>query len=239
VFDHFLNYGNTSLYDGKIILAAAGCSAAQIASEASHPGIVRLTIDGNAADDEVVLQLGAGLDAGPFLLAANPLVFEAYIRVSAVTEAKWSWFVGLASGGSAGAAITDKMFADTTGAVYATQSFCGFQHLVAEGSALDAMYQLSGQTKVDGAVNTDLDTVHTVVAAAWVKVGFRFDPHPLRCSWYINGVEKCHIGATPVAAAAFPDTAYMQPTIGIKDIAGDAELTIDMDWWACAQEMAA
>ena len=235
--DDFLKYGNTSLYDGKIILAGSGCSVAQISSEAGRPGIIRATIDGNGANDEAVMQAGAGLDVGPFKAAGSELAFEACIRVSAITAAKWSWFVGLATGGAAGAAITKKMFADTSGAVYATQNFIGFQHLAAEGAALDAMYQASGKTKVDGAVNTDLDTIHTLVANAWVKLGIRYNAHPKRLSWYVDGVEKAHILESDIDADEFPDAAFLQPTIGVKDKAGDAALTIDMDWWAVAQQL--
>jgi hypothetical protein len=53
---------------------------------------VQLAIDGNAANDEAVLQWGRGLGA-PFLLANNDLVFECRL-VSAITAAKHSWAIG-------------------------------------------------------------------------------------------------------------------------------------------------
>lgn len=237
VFDDFLNFGNTSLYDGKILLAGGGCSVAQIASEANHPGIIRISMDGTQ-NDEGVIQLGAGLDVGPYKFASD-LAFEAYVRLSAngIVVNVASIFAGLATGGSAGAAITDKMFADTTPTLYATNDFVGFQHLYGETTALDAMYQASGQTKVDGAVNTNLDTIHTLVAATWVKLGFRYNHHPRRLAWFVDGVEVASITKTALDAAAFPDATYLQPTIGIKIGSGAAAVTLDIDWWGTAQAL--
>jgi hypothetical protein len=233
--DDFLKIPSTSLYDGYIRLATTGCSVAPISSEANHPGIVRLTIDGNAANDECVFQLGNGVDIGSFMCAHDGLAFEAYIRPSATTVSKWDWFIGLATGGAAGAAITDLLFIDTHAGVYATNDFIGFQKLYAESTALDGMYQASGVTKVDGAVNTDLDTIGTLVATTWIKVGLLYKPHPRRLSWFVDGVEMCHIDQAALDATSFPDATYLQPTFGAKDGAGNAGLTLDMDWWQCAQ----
>ena len=124
VQDDFTNFGTTSLYDGHIILATGtGTTLAQITSEADAKGIVRLLLDGDAANDEAVLQCGAGIDVGAFKLANKDLCFESRVRVDAITAAKWSWFIGLATGGATGAAITDKMFADTTGCSLCNELF--------------------------------------------------------------------------------------------------------------------
>lgn len=234
-YDDFLKVGNTSLYDGYIRLAGSGCSVAQITSEANHPGIVRISMDGTQ-NDEGVIQLGNGLDVGFFKFTAD-LAFEVYCRLSAngIVVNVASIFAGLASGGSAGVAITDKMFADTNPTVYATNDFVGFQHLYAETTALDAMYQATGVTKVDGAVNTDLDTIHTLVANTWVKLGFRYCNHPRKLTWYVDGEEVCSIGKTALDATSFPDAVFLQPTVGIKIGSGAAAVTLDIDWMACAQ----
>lgn len=234
--DHFLSFGTTSLYAGDLILVDATCTVAQITSEANHPGIIRAAIVGDTSEDEAVYQKGAALDVGPFMFASKRLCFEASVRVSAITAAKAEWFVGMATGGAAGAGITDKLFA-ANGAVYATNSFVGFQHLFAEAAPLDGMYQLSGQTKVDGAVNTDLDTIHTLEVDTWVKLGVQYEPMPKKLTWFVDGEAVASIGATALDAAAFPDAVYMQPTIGAKDEAGDLALNLDCDWWACAQEL--
>ena len=240
LFNHFIRFGNTSLYDGHILLqTGSGSTIAQITSEAAAPGIVRLSLDGDAANDETVLQVGNGLDVGPFILSSYDFVFEARVRFNsfALVADKNSHFIGMATGGAAGAAITDKMFADSTGALYGTNDFVGFQRLYAETTALDAMYQASGQTKVDGAVNTDLNAIETLVADTWVKLGLRYQATPRKLAWFVDGVEVCSIGKTALDAAAFPDATYLQPTIGAKDIAGSSatNMMLDIDWWAAAQ----
>jgi hypothetical protein len=234
-FDEFLKGSDTSLEDGYILLQTATGTVLQITSEDSAYGIRRLT---SAADnDEAVIQLGNGLDVGAFIMSKD-FTFEARVRVNAaaIVAGDHGFFVGMATGGASGTAIANQLF--TTGdAIYATANLIGFQHLVAESTALDAMYQTSGQTKVDGAVNTDLDTVHTLVAATWVKLGFRVTrTRPRRLEYYVNGVKVASIGETAIAAAAFPDaaTAFMQPTIGMRGV-DSTTATLDIDWIACAQ----
>lgn len=232
-FDDFLFHDTTSGDGyGKLLTSS---TIAQIASTAGVPGILRFNC--NADNDQAVLQGGNILDVGPYLLQKD-FAFECRVRMDAeaIVAGDHGYFIGMATGGSAGACVSDLLF--TTGdAIYATADFVGFQHLVAESTALDAMYQASGQTKVDGAVNTALDTVHTLVAATWVKLGFRFRAtRPRSLEWYVNGVLKARIGETAIAAAAFPDadTAFMQPTLGIRGV-DSTDMTIDMDWWAAAQ----
>jgi len=233
--EDFIRVGNTSLYDGLIRLQTATGTAIQIASEANHSGILRLT---SAADnDEAVIQLGNGLDVGPFRLQKD-FAFECCVRLNAaaIVAGDHGFFAGMWTGGASGGAIANLMF--TAGdAIYATANLVGFQHLVAESTALDAVYQASGQTKVDGAVDTDLDTVQTMVAGTWYKLGYRFSMMaPRRLEWYVDGVKVCEIGETAIAAAGFPDadTAFIQPTIGMRGV--DATTAyLDIDWMACAQ----
>lgn len=233
-YDDFLKVGDTTLEDGYIRLPTGTGTIIQIASESDAYGILRLT---SAADnDEAVIQLGNGLDVGALRLQTD-FVFETRVRINAagIVAGDHGFFAGMWTGGAAGGAIANLMF--TTGdAIYATANLVGFQHLVAESTALDAVYQASGQTKVDGAVNTNLDTVHTLVAATWVKLGFRFQAaRPRKLAWYVDGVEVCSIGETAVAAAAFPDAdaAFMQPTIGMRGVDATSAY-LDIDWLACA-----
>jgi hypothetical protein len=234
-YDDFLSFSETTLTDGYIHLETATGAIAQIASTATAPGIVRL--QSKADNDEAVIQLGNGLDVGAFRLQKD-FAFEARVRVDAemIVAGDHGFFVGMATGGAAGCAMANQLF--TTGdAIYGTADLVGFQKLAAESTALDAMYQASGQTKVDGAVDTDLDTVETLVADTWVKLGFRFTAgRPRKLEWFVNGVKEGEITETGVAAAAFPDadTAFMQPTIGVRG-ADAPDAYIDIDWWACAQ----
>lgn len=234
-YDDFLSFSETTLTDGYIHLQTATGTVVQIASEADAPGIVRLA--SLADNDETVLQLGNGLDVGAFRLQKD-FAFEARVRVNAaaIVAGDHGFFAGMWTGGAAGGAIANLMF--TTGdAIYATANLVGFQHLVGESTALDAVYQASGQTKVDGAVDTDLDTVETLVADTWVKLGFNFRAtKPRRMEWFVNGVKEAEILEGAVAAAAFPDAdaAFMQPTIGIRGVDATSAY-LDVDWMACAQ----
>jgi hypothetical protein len=59
--------------------------------------------------------------------------------------------------------------------------------------------------------------------------------------FFVNGnvpggnIAPARLTATEIDAATFPDDVFLAPIIGIKDIAGDAALSISIDWWACAQ----
>ncbi len=231
-FDDFLSFSETTLTGGYVHLETNGATVSQIASTADAPGIVRLTA--NADGEEVVLQLGNALDVGAFRLQRD-LAFECRVRVNAaaIVAGDHGFFFGLANGGSAGAGITAKLFAsDVLGAV----DVVGFQHLVGESTALDAAYLVSGGTVMDGSQIADLDTVETLVADTWVKLGFRYYQHPRKLEWYVNGVKEAEIGETRIAAAAFPDADadFMQPTIGLFPADSTAAI-LDLDWWACAQ----
>jgi hypothetical protein len=235
-FDDFHSFNATTLVGPYAHLLSAGCTAALAADTATEKGLLALAIDGNAANDEAVLKKGGTLSA-PFKLADKDLVFECRIAVSAITAAKWSWAVGL---GQADMITTDLLFVDTSGAL-ADKSFVGFNKLVAEGAAVDAAYKAVGQTYQNGATKTKLDSLHTLVATNYVKLGFRYRAHPKMVEFYVNGevpggnITPARLTAAEIDAATFPDSAFLAPIIGIKDIAGDAALTINIDWWACAQ----
>jgi hypothetical protein len=232
-YDDFLSFSETTLTGGYVHLETNGATVAQIASTATAPGVVRLTA--NADAEEAVLQLGNALDVGAFRFQKD-LAFEARIRVNAaaIVADDHGFFVGMANGGSSGAGTAGVLF---SGDVLGATDVVGFQHLVGESTALDAAYLVSGGTVMDGSQDTDLDTVETLVADTWVKVGFNFKAsRPRRLEWFVNGVKEAEIGETEVAAAAFPDADadFMQPTIGLAP-ADSTAATLDIDWWACAQ----
>lgn len=242
-FDNFFTLPTTTLISPYLKLVSAGCTIEQIVDTATEKGIVQFAIDGNAANDEAVLQWGRGI-AAPFLFnVAKDMVFECRFAVSAITAAKWSIFAGLALADSTdGAGITDKIFADTTGALATTFSGVGFQHLQAEGAAWDGCYKAASQTAQDGSTKTKLDSLHTMVADTYVKLGFRYRAHPKTVEYYVNGVmpggtiAPARLTAAELDAATFPTSSVpMAPVIGIKDIAGNAALNLKLDWWGAAQ----
>ena len=234
-FDDFLSFQASTLEGPYLILESAGCTVEQIADTATEKGIVQLALDGNANNDEAVLQWGRGLGA-PFKLADKDLVFECKFALSAITAAKWDVAVGL---GEVGMGATDTLFTDAD--ILADKNFLGFVHLVAEGAAFDGAYKADGQTYQDGGTKTKLNALATCVAATQIKMGFRYRAHPKTVEWYVNGTmpggqtAPAKLTATEIDAATFPDDVFLAPIIGLKDGAGDTALTLKMDWWACAQ----
>ena len=235
-FDDFHTFNATTLVGPYANLLGTGCTVALAADTSTEKGVLALAIDGNAANDEAVLKWGGTLSA-PFKLANNDLAFECRLSVSAITAAKWSYAVGL---GQADMITTDLLHVDTTGAL-ADKAFVGFQHLQAEGAAIDAAYKAVGQTYQNGATKTKLDSLHTAVASTYVKLGFRYRAAQKTLDFFVNGsvpggnITPARLTASELDAATFPDDVFLAPIIGIKDIAGNAALTINIDWWACAQ----
>ena len=234
--DHFHAFQASTLEGPYRILEGTGCTIEQIADTATEKGLLQLALDGNAANDEVVLQWGRGLGA-PFKLADRDLVFEARFSVSAITAAKWSYAVGL---GETSMGATDGLFVDTTGAL-ADKNFIGFVHLKDEGANLDFAYKADGQTYQDGSTKSKLDNLSTMVADTYVKVGFRYHSHPKKVEVFVNNelpggnTTPARLLTSEVDAATFPDDVFLTPIFGAKDIAGNAGLNIKLDWWACAQ----
>ena len=136
--------------------------------------------------------------------------------------------------------VTDGLFVDTTGAL-ADKNFLGFNKLVAEAGAIDGAYKADGQTYQDGATKTKLNALHTAVANTFVKLGFRYQAHPKRLEFYVNGVlagtgsAPAILLGTELDAATFPDDVFLAPIIGAKDGAGNEAMDIKLDWWGCAQ----
>ena len=237
-FDNFNSFQATSLEGPYLLLEGTGCTIEQIADTANEKGLVQVAIDGNADNDEAILQWGRGLGA-PFKLADSDLVFEARFTVTDVTAAKHNFAVGL---GAVGMGATDALFTDAN--IIADNNFCGFVKLVAESTALDAAYKADGQTYQDGATKTKLNALSTLAAATYVKVGFRYRAYPKKLEFYVDNalpgglITPARLTASELDAATFPDDVFMAPIIGIKDSAGDATVQSVKHWWACAQMLA-
>jgi len=240
-FDDFLTFQATTGAGPYLTLETAddgGITAEQILDTATRKGILSLVLDAGTAEDEAIVQWGRGLGA-PFQLSGNDLAFECCIAVSAITTSEWSIAVGL---GAVGMGATDGLFTDAD--VVADANFLGFVKLVAETGDWDGAYQAAGETYQDGAVKTKLNALATFTASAttYLKLGFRFRAHPKTVEWYVDGaaldtVAPARLTATEVDAATFPDEAadFLAPILGVKSQAGNAALTVNMDWWACAQ----
>jgi hypothetical protein len=233
-FDQFMSFHTTTLIGPYLILKGTGCTVEQVADTATEKGLVQLTIDGDADNDEAVLQWGRGLGA-PFKLANKDLAFECRFTVSATTASKWDMAVGL---GDVSMGTTDLLFTDSD--VLADKNFLGFVKLLAESTDWDGAYKAAGQTYQDGATKTKLNALKTMTATTYTKLGFRYRANPATVEWYVDNVRPgglsapARLTATEVAAATFP-TGFLAPIIGIKDGAGTTGVNIKLDWWACAQ----
>ena len=238
-YDNFHSFHATSIEGPYRIVEGTGCTVEQIADTTTEKGLIQLAIDGNAANDEAILQWGRGLGA-PFQLANNDLVFEARLNVSSITTALHSWAIGL---GVVGAGATDGLLTDTAG-ILADTSFLGFNKLSAASSGVSAVYRASGQAVQNGSTNTRLLNVATLTVNGYVKLGFRYRAAPQTVEWFVNGVlagsssAPARLTASQVRAATFPSTVLMTPVIAVKDVAGaSSALNLKVDWIACAQNL--
>ena len=215
-FDDFLKMSDTTLEDGYIKVQTGGASVLQIASTGKTAttgmGICRLLTAATDAD-EAIISWGGGLDA-PFKLTGSDLCFEARVSLSDITTSSHGFFLGL---GSLGCGVTVQCITDDD-AIYAAGDFLGFQQLKAETTAIDGMYQVTNDTKVDGAVNTGLDTLGAfeLVAGTYVKLGFRYNATYGTVHWFVNGVEdtgaRLKVANIEAASAdSFPDGSFMTP----------------------------
>lgn len=235
-FDDFHTFNATSLDGPYMNLLAAGCTAALAADTAQAKGVLALTIDGNLSGDEAVLKWG-GLASAPFFLADNDLAFECRLSVNSIVASRWAIVLGL---GEANTIVTDGLMVDTTG-VLADRNFVGFNKLLASPGTFEAGYRADGQTYQGAATNTRLANVLTPAINTYFKLGFRYHSHPKTLEWYVNGVipggnvAPARLTAAQLDAATFPDDVFLAPIIGIKDLAGAGGVTVNIDWWACAQ----
>lgn len=239
-FDNFHSFHATTLEGPYLILEGTGCTVEQIADTATEKGIVQMSLDGNADNDEAVLQWGRGLGA-PFKLDDKDLVFECRFALSATTASKFDIAFGL---GDSGMGATDKVFAD--GGTLATDAdFLGFSHLAADATAahLDGSYMVASGTHQDGDTKTKLNALIQPVANTYVKAGFRYRAHPKTVEWYVNGVmpggliTPARLTASEVGASSFPSGTLLAPIFALKAQSADTALTCKIDWWGCAQQL--
>lgn len=237
-FDDFLTFNETSLDGPYASLVTAGGSLAKAADTSGAKGILAMTTAGDTAEDEIVLKHGSTLSA-PFKLADKDLAFECRLALSAITTDKVSIAIGLAN---AGAIVTDKIFTDLD--VMPTDlDFLGFAKLVAETGDFDGAYIDADSTYVDGSVKTKLNALATFTAdaTAYKKLGLRYRANPQTMEWYVDGVlagtasAPARLTHSEIETASFPNDVMLAPYIAIKDKAGDAAITVNVDWWACAQ----
>ena len=237
-FDDFNSFQATTLEGPYLLLETASGTIEQIADTAAVKGQVSFVTAGDTAEDELVLQWGRGLGA-PFKLADKDLAFECRLSISNITTDKVSIGVGL---GDVGMGASDAFFTDSD-ILAAAADWLGFAKLVGETTDFDGAYQDAEGAYIDGATKTKLNALATYTASAttYKKLGFRYRANPHTVEWYVDGVmpggntAPARLTATECNAASFPNDVFVTPIIGIKDKAGDTAVTMNLDWWACAQ----
>jgi len=198
---------------------------------ATHLGAVQLLC--TTDNDEAAIAYGGTASEAPFKLdpsiGMGDLVFECRVLDNIVTDDDIAWFAGLIeSGGQA----TTKCF-DNGQDPAATHDTIGFMKLIADGDGVDSYCMNQGKTAVGTA------DVHTLVASQYVKLGMKYDSMREEVSFWVNGVEQTShrlnkASMTNTEAGSFPDDNFMTPIIcAVTDQATD--MTLNIDWWACAQ----
>ncbi|NQT14144.1 MAG: hypothetical protein HQ582_15425 [Planctomycetes bacterium] len=196
---------------------------------ATHLGAVRLLVSSD--NDEAALAYGGTASEAMFKLdpayGFGDLVFECRVLDNILTAADLGWFVGLIEGGGQAAAQCFDVNQDPAG----TFDQLGFIKLMADSTGLDTYCNTQA-----GASNKGTVDVHTLVASQYVKLGFKWESASHKVKFFVDGVEKTawEINGKTVTAGTFPDDTFMTPIICVgTDQATD--MTVDMDWWACAQ----
>lgn len=198
-----------------------------VGSGVNEFGGVILTVD---ADDNQACEIQTGGGSGvladfidPAVATPHDIWFECRFQLSAVVG---NCFFGLMEPFTpAGDHITD------AGAL-ADKGLVGFSTLEATPTILNFTYKKTGQT-----VQVPITTVHTMVAATAVSVGFHYrnngNPSDRKiCVFKNNVLQTTGVTAAMIAAAAFPDGVMMALTAAIKNVTDITASTLH--WWKFA-----
>jgi hypothetical protein len=226
--DTFTGFGlaATAKYVGQAGLYKSfedGGSISQVATAVGRLAIVT----GGSDNHESWLQScgGTGVLGKISSSAPRKMWFEARVAVAQLVT--HDFFVGLAEEGlAAGDTITD------AGAL-ADKDFLGFQVLEDAPTKVDIIFRKAGQSVVEV-----LAEAHTLVADAFVNLGFVFDPvagNAQRIRFYVNGIRQGgYVTQSQITGATFPNGEELAFLIGGKNATGSAR-TFYCEGWRFAQ----
>lgn len=227
--DSFQDPTTTKIYGKYLCLDTGDCTLTATSDVLGGAVALLCTTD----NEDCGIRLGTG---SPFVISdraasAKKLWFEARVKVNAITNSLFGAFVGLTDE----TALAANFIADA-GNDFADKDLIGFWKDETDdstGAHVHFVYQITGQDFV-----TKIDTVATLVANTFIKLGFVYDPaaEPTkRIKVYVDGVEQStYVTATDIATATFPDGEEMAPMAYVSAAsASDGILT--MDWWRIAQ----
>jgi hypothetical protein len=188
------------------------------------------TIPGTAGEGALTLFTTADNEAAEVNFSSCPITttggapwaFEARMKVSVITDAKFNIFVGLMVGdaATAGDQIGDTGTLADLGAI-------GFQAKEADGDKIDLIY-VAAQTQ-----NEHDDDYVTPVADTYFTVGLYYNGTTIQA--YLDGVATgTAISAVDIAVADFPAADVMVPVLAVKAASAD-DFTLTVDWIRVAQ----
>ena len=232
-FDDFLKVhtGVTTEMNGDYYVFSEG--AGTVLGTAIKGG--EMALFATADNEEVGVSLGE-LTSAPWVISdtaadARLLCFECRIKRSVITDAKGGFFVGLTD-----EAANANEFMTDSGTDFGDDDIIGFWGDETDdsvGSHVHFIYQIAGQAFV-----TKIDTVATMVADTYMKLGFKYDPNApaaKRIKIYADSVEQStYVTAANIATATFPDAEELTLHSAIKNAHAD-DFTLTKDWWACGQ----
>lgn len=159
---------------------------------------------GTTNNEEASLQI-CGETSAPFVIPAastsgKKLWFECEVKKSIITADTGGFFVGLAS---EGAMVAD--FIADAGDDFSDVDLLGFWNLEGEAN-IDVITQKTG-----AAFDKIIDSVETLVADTYTRLGFIYDPDApkkKKIKFFVNGKEQ----TTYVGEASGDQTVYIQDT---------------------------
>lgn len=200
-------------------------SSTDSADGADHDTV--LTCQGNVATQAVISDT-AGSD--------KKLIFEARWKVSSITDAAGSFFMGMTE---FGLAATNTPIQASTPQVISDDSAIGFFIGEDDNDALDIVYRKNGS-----AIKSLFTYGTALVADTYIKTGFVYDPKAeasKRITFYIDGAEQgTYVTATQIASSTsptFPDAVALVMTAACKGSVDAVPALLDMDWWGFWQEI--
>lgn len=222
---------------------SASCTIAGVATDGDTGGNVVISLDGTANHAGAIIG-GGGVQAQAALRSAQAgtrLAFEARFKISSITDDVINCAVGLAN---PGIGVVGGLV-NTTGELISTADFIGFHSLNTNGGTTGTNAKLNTEFQDSGEVKQTVQAAaKTLVAATYVKVGFKYNPSNAippakRIKFFVDGVEQSsYVTDTQMAAATFPDNEALALCAFCKTGSGAAAGTFTMDWWALGQERA-
>ena len=224
-------FASTVAQMGLITLQDTGVT---ISGDPTQPGVMQW--GGMDADNDAGIITAAGNVGTAFLLSdSDPrdLWFEVGLRKSSIGNNSMAFFAGLTEEGMATA--TDTLLT-TDSAALKDKDLIGFHVTQAAGATVTFVYNKASA----GGVTVKIASLATMVAATFIKLGFRYrwrNPTERRIEIFVNNqVQSTYVTGANIAAATFPDGEELVPTLAFKK--GEATIsTADVRLWECAQRI--